>query len=133
MPGWTKRVCSVRVVLVVDDLHWADQSTLDVLMFLLAGRADRRLGVVATVRTGEVREGHPLRRWRADVRRLPRVDEISLGRLDRAATADQVAGLLGRPPHQALVDAVFARTRGNAYLTRLIVRNIPPDARIVAA
>jgi DNA-binding CsgD family transcriptional regulator len=127
--AWLDETCLQRpVVLVVDDLHWADQSTLDVLMFLLAGRADRRLGVVATVRTGEVREGHPLRRWRADVRRLPRVDEISLGRLDRAGTADQVAGLLGRPPHQALVDAVFARTRGNAYLTRLIVRNIPPDA-----
>jgi len=127
--AWLDGTCLQRpVVLVMHDLHWADQSTLDVLMFVLAGRAGRRLGVVATVRTGEVREGHPLRRWLADVRRLPRVDEISLGRLDRIATADQVAGLLGRPPHQALVDAVFARTRGNAYLTRLIVRNTPPDA-----
>ena len=62
------------------------------------------------------------------LRRLPRIDDMYLGRLDRVATADQVAGLLGRPPHQALLDAVFTRTRGNAYLTRLIIRDIPADA-----
>jgi hypothetical protein len=98
-------------------------------MYVLAGRADRRLAIVATVRAGEVPEGHRLRRWLAAARRLPRVDEISLGRLDRVATADQIAVLLDRPPHQTLVDAVFGRTAGNAYLTRLIVRDIPPDAR----
>jgi hypothetical protein len=80
------------------------------------------------MRAGEVPEGHRLRRWLADVRRLPRVDILRLGRLDRVATADQIAVLLDRPPHQTLVDAVFGRTAGNAYLTRLIVRDIPPDA-----
>ena len=128
--AWLDRMCLERpMVLVVDDLHWADQSTLDVLMYVLAGPADRRLAIVATVRTGEVPQGHPVRRWLADARRLPRVDEISLGRLDRVATADQIAALLGRPPHQALVDAVFGRTVGNAYLTRLIVRDVSSDAR----
>jgi hypothetical protein len=128
--AWLDGLCLERpMVLVVDDLHWADQSTLELLMYVLAGRADRRLAIVATVRAGEVPEGHRLRRWLADARRLPRVDEISLGRLDRVATADQIAVLLDRPPHQTLVDAVFGRTAGNAYLTRLIVRDIPPDAR----
>jgi DNA-binding CsgD family transcriptional regulator len=127
--AWLDRMCLERpMVLVVDDLHWADQSTLDVLMYVLAGPADRRLAIVATLRTGEVPQGHPVRRWLADARRLPRVDEISLGRLDRVATAEQIATLLGRPPHQALVDAVFGRTVGNAYLTRLIVRDISSDA-----
>jgi DNA-binding CsgD family transcriptional regulator len=119
------------VLLVVDDLQWADQSTLDVLMYVIAGLAGRRLGVVTTVRTGE--EGDPLRRWLADVRRLPGVSELSLGRLDRVATGEQLAGLLGRPPHESLVDDVFARTRGNAYLTTLIVRGLSPDARSLPA
>ena len=127
--AWLDDACRRRpVVLVVDDLHWADQSSLDVLMYVLAGPTVRRVAVVATLRTGEVREGHPLRRWLANVRRLPGVDEIHLDRLDRAATAAQLAGVLGGLPHQSLVDAVFARTRGNPYLTTLLARGLPPDA-----
>jgi DNA-binding CsgD family transcriptional regulator/tetratricopeptide (TPR) repeat protein len=127
--AWLDDLCRTRaVVLVVDDLQWADQSTLDVLMYVLAGLAGRRLAVVTTVRSGEVGEGHPLRRWLADVRRLPGVRELGLGRLDRVATAGQIAGLLGRSPHESLVDEVFARTHGNAYMTTLLVRGLPPDA-----
>ncbi len=132
--AWLDDLCRTRpVVLAVDDLHWADQSTLDVLMYVIAGLAGRRLAVVTTVRTGEVGEGHPLRRWLADVRRLPGVGELRLGRLDRVATAAQMAGLLGRPPHQSLVDAVFARTHGNAYMTTLLVQRLQPDARSLPA
>ncbi len=130
--AWLDERCRQHpVVLVVDDLQWADQSSLDVLMYVLAGLAGRRLGVAATVRTGE--EGAPLRRWLADVRRFPGVAELSLGRLDRVATAEQLAGLLGRPPHQSLVDAVYARSQGNAYLTTLLVRGVSPDARSLPA
>jgi predicted ATPase len=124
---WLTGICRRRsVVLVVDDVHWADQSTLDVLMYVLAGRADRRLAVLVTIRSGEVTENHPLRRWLADVRRLPGVSELRLDRLDRPATAEQLAGLLGGPPHESLVDQVYARTDGNAYLTTLLARGLPP-------
>jgi hypothetical protein len=114
------------VQLVIDDLQWADQSTLDVLMYVVAGLAGRRLAVMATVRTGE--EGGPLRKWLADVRRLPGVGDLRLDRLDRAATAEQLAGLLGGPPHETLVDQVYARSDGTAYLTTLLARGLPPDA-----
>jgi DNA-binding CsgD family transcriptional regulator len=129
---WLEDLCRQHpVALVVDDLQWADQSTLDVLMYALAGLAGRRLAVVTTVRAAE--EGEPLRRWLADVRRLPGVTELTLDRLDRVATGEQLAGLLGRPPHQSLVDDVYARTRGNAYLTTLLVRGLSPDARSLPA
>jgi DNA-binding CsgD family transcriptional regulator len=132
--SWLAGICRRRpVVLVMDDLHWADQSTLDVLMYVLAGLADRRLAVLATIRSGEVTENHLLRRWLADMRRLPGVRELRLDRLDRAATADQLAGLLGGPPHETLVDQVYARTDGNAYLTTLLARGLPPDARSLPA
>jgi DNA-binding CsgD family transcriptional regulator len=119
------------VVLVVDDLQWADQSSLDALMYVLAGLAGRRLAVVTTVRTGE--ESEPLRRWLADVRRFPAVGEQTLDRLDRVATGDQLAGLLGGAPHQTLVDEVYARSHGNAYLTTLLTRGLSPDARTLPA
>jgi len=129
---WLEAQCTQRpVLLVVDDLQWADQSTLDVLMYVLAGLPSRRLAVVTTVRADEERE--PLRRWLADVRRLPGVSELTLRRLDRIATGEQLAGLLGRPPHQSLVDEVFIRTQGNAYLTTLLARGLSPDARSMPA
>ena len=130
--AWLDELCRQKpVLLVVDDLQWADQSSLDVLMYVLAGLAGRRLAVVTTVRAGE--EGPQLRRWLADVRRFPRVGELTLGRLDRVATGEQLAALLGGLPHQSLVDDVYARTQGNAYLTTLIVRRVSPEARSLPA
>ena len=55
--AWLEDVCAERpVILTVDDLHWADQSTLDLLMCLLAGPADRRLAVVGTIRSAGVHD-----------------------------------------------------------------------------
>ncbi|WP_434620503.1 helix-turn-helix transcriptional regulator [Arthrobacter sp. A5] len=128
--GWLDELCLLRpVVLVIDDLQWADQSTLDVLMYLIAGPDDRRLAVIATLRSGEVGERHPLQRWLADIRRLPRIAWLTLGPLDRLDTEAQIAGLLGAPPHRSLVHDVFTHTAGNAYLNRLVVAGLPPNAR----
>ncbi len=127
--SWLDAACEDRpLVLVVDDLQWADQSTLDALMYVVAGPRGRRLAVIATTRTGDLGEGEQLRRWLADVRRLPGFAEMRLGRLDRVSTGELIAELLGRPPHQTLVDDVFARTQGNAYLSTLLVRHVSPDA-----
>ncbi|WP_308200811.1 LuxR C-terminal-related transcriptional regulator [Actinoplanes sp. M2I2] len=114
------------VLLVVDDLQWADQSSLDVLMYVIAGRAERRLAVLTTIRSGEDQR---LRRWLADVRRLPGVREITLDRLDRVSTREQITVLLGRPPYESLVDDVQERSDGNPYLTKLLVQGLDPDAR----
>ena len=123
--AWIDDVTSrSTVVLVVDDLHWTDQSTLDVLLYLLAGPRDRRLAILATVRRGEVAPGARLNTWLADVRRLPGFEVLDVGPLTRLETADQVAGLFGTPAHETLVDEVFARTRGNCYLTRLLVAGV---------
>jgi len=126
--AWLDRAAARRpVVLAVDDVHWADESTLDMLMYVIAGREERRLAVVATLRPDQPR----LRRWLADVRRLPRVTELPLGRLDRVATREQVEVLLGRAPYESLVDEIFARTAGNPYLTRLLVQSASADATML--
>jgi DNA-binding CsgD family transcriptional regulator/tetratricopeptide (TPR) repeat protein len=126
--AWLSELCERQpVLLVVDDLQWADQSSLDVLMYLLAGPQSRRLAVVTTLREGES-DRHDLRRWLADVRRLPQVRELRLAPLDRLATGQLLAGQLGAPPHESLVDAVFGRSRGNAYLATLLAQDLPAHA-----
>lgn len=128
--GWLDGLCAHRpVLLVIDDLQWADQSTLDVLMYLVAGPGNRRLAVVATQRTGELGEDHPLQRWLADIRRMPRTHWLELGPLDRPDTETHVAHLLGAPPHQSLLEEVYGHTGGNAYLNRLVVAGLDADAR----
>ena len=129
--AWLSERCRVRpVVIVVDDLQWADQSTLDVLLYVLAGPDDRRLLVIPSVREGE--EGPLVSSWLANVRRLPGFEEVRLDRLTRLGVEGQLTALLGRPPHQSLVDQVYKRSRGNAYLTQLIARGVDPDARSLA-
>jgi DNA-binding CsgD family transcriptional regulator len=127
---WLDGVCRDHpVVLVVDDIQWADQGSLDVLTYLLAGPADRRLAVLMTLRRGEVGARHPLQRWLADVRRMPVLTELSLGTFDRGATRDQLHALLGGAPSESLVTDVHARTGGNAYLNRLLVEDLTAGTR----
>jgi hypothetical protein len=127
---WVSARCSTGpLVLAVDDLQWADESTLDVLMYLLAGPRGRALAVLLTLRRGEIRDGHRLNRWLADVRRLPGFQAMTLEPFDRHTTELQVARLFGGPPHQSLVDDVVDRARGNAYLTRLLVTGLAPETR----
>lgn len=127
---WIDRLTDLGpVALLVDDLHWADESTLDVLMYLIAGRRTRRMCLLTTVRRGEVREGHPLNGWLADVRRMPGFTVLTLDPLDRLATGRQVAATLGVAPHESLVDEVYAKARGNCYFTRLLVLGLDPAAR----
>jgi DNA-binding CsgD family transcriptional regulator len=113
-------------VLVIDDLQWADPSSLDLLAFLISGFHDQRLAVVATVRDEDRPEGHPLNSWLAEVRRLPGVYDLYLERLGPQGTAEQVAALTGGTvPSPALAAGVHARSGGNPYLTELLMREDP--------
>ncbi|WP_181578219.1 AAA family ATPase [Arthrobacter sp. AQ5-05] len=134
LDDWLTEISRARpVVLVVDDLHWADPSTLDALMYLIAGPGDRRLSILATLRNVEVGEGHPLQRWLADIRRMPRVSWLELGPLDYRATGAQLAQVLGSAPHQSLIREVFSHTAGNPYLNRLMVGGLRADTRHLPA
>ncbi|MGR2752767.1 AAA family ATPase [Agromyces arachidis] len=118
------------VVIGIDDLHWADASTLDAMMFLTGGAEDRPLGIVATVRAGS---GRDVDRWRADLMRLPGTRALEVGPLDRVGVRDQLDALLGAPPHESLVTDVMVRTGGNPYHARLLVAGIGPDATAAPA
>ena len=121
------------VVVFVDDIQWADQSTLDLLLYLAAASRGPGYAVIVTVRTDDVSRDHPLDPWLANVLRLPNVVHRVLGPLDRDGTEAQLAGLLGALPHQSLVEDTFARARGNPYFTGLLARGIDPAARHLPA
>jgi ATP/maltotriose-dependent transcriptional regulator MalT len=103
------------VVLILEDLHWADGSTRDVTSFLARNARTERLVVIGTYRTDELHRRHPLRPWLSEMERLPRVERISLTRFGRAEIDALVAAILDHVPPVGLVDSVARRTEGNPF------------------
>jgi DNA-binding CsgD family transcriptional regulator len=104
------------VILVVEDLHWADRSTRQLLAFLVRNLRAERLLLVVTYRSDEP---HPdrLGPYLAELDRSGRVQRLELARLDRAATVAQLTGILDTSPAADLVEAVFVRSQGNPFFT----------------
>ncbi|MFB9236166.1 AAA family ATPase [Plantactinospora siamensis] len=103
------------LVLVIEDLHWADRSTRDLIGFLVrAGRPGPAM-LICTYRTDELHRGHPLRPFLAELDRVRGVERRELGRLDRDGTAGILTDLLGAEPPGPAVDAVHERAQGNPF------------------
>lgn len=127
-----RRIGEIRpVVLVADDLQWADSSSLDLLAYLIAGFGpDQPLAILATYRDTELGDGHRFNEWIADMRRMPRVTVIPVGRLDRAETAEFIQELSRNVPDGGGTpdpDLLYERSLGNPYLTELLVTDPASD------
>jgi DNA-binding CsgD family transcriptional regulator/tetratricopeptide (TPR) repeat protein len=120
-------------VVVIDDLQWADRTSLDVLAYLITGFREQRLALLATCRDEHRGEGHPLHGWLADMRRMPLFTEMHLDRLNLAATEAQMQGLLGRAVDIELAAQVHERSAGNPYLTELLVGSLSGDEQELPA
>jgi predicted ATPase len=105
------------LVLVLEDIHWADRSTRGFLVFLGRSLWTERVLVVATYRSDELHRRHPLRPLLAELERDPRARRIELTRLTREELADLLADILGGPPDADLVERLYARSEGNPLFT----------------
>ncbi len=95
-------------LLIVEDLHWADDATLDVLAFVARRIEHTAVLVVVTIRDGAAPPGHPLHRWLGGLAGLP-VRRIALPSLSRAAVSEMAAD----SPWDG--DALFELTGGNPF------------------
>lgn len=104
------------LVLVLEDLHWADASTRDFLTFLVRSARTEPLCLIATYRSDELHRRHPLRPVLAELERATGVDRLGLERFDREEVEALVAAILDRPD-PGLAERLFARAEGNALYT----------------
>lgn len=109
------------VVHVVEDLHWADPATLDLLSFLATNLTNERAVVLVSYRTEAVPETDTLTTWMAELGRLRSTDLITLDRLDRQQTADLITALLGARPTSATLDTTLKRSAGNPLFIEQLV------------
>ncbi|WP_316526149.1 helix-turn-helix transcriptional regulator [Kitasatospora brasiliensis] len=104
------------LVLAVEDLHWSDRSTRELLAFLVRTLHRSRVLLVATYRTDDLHRRHPLRPFLAELERLRTVQRLELARFDRREVAAQLAGILGTAaPDRQLVDRIHRRSEGNPF------------------
>ncbi|WP_408996043.1 helix-turn-helix transcriptional regulator [Streptomyces europaeiscabiei] len=112
------------VLLVLEDLHWADQSSRDLLRFLLSravlqhpapGAPAHRLAVFASYRADDLHRRHPLRPLLAELVRLPAVERLELRPMPDTEVARLVRSLRAEPLSEATVGRIVERAEGNAF------------------
>lgn len=103
------------VVLVLEDLHWADRSTLDLLAWLSRTLPESRVLVVATYRSDEMRRSHPLRPVLAELGRLAHVQRVDLQPLSEAEVVELLTGIHGGPVAPQLAHEIADRSEGNPF------------------
>lgn len=115
-------LCRLRpVLLVIEDLHWADRATRDLLRFLISRSSGQRLAIVASYRSDDLHRRHPLRPWLGDLARLPMVDRLTLEPLSDSVVAELVQSIElvraiePRTVPDRVLRGIVSRAEGNAF------------------
>ena len=104
------------VVLVLEDLHWADHATRDLLTFLTASLRAGGVLICATYRTDELTRRHPTRAMLAELRRRPRVTALDVGRLGPSATRQIVTYHAVAGTSEREIEQLAERSEGIPFL-----------------
>ncbi len=110
-----ERAASEPVLLVLEDLHWADTSTLDLVVFLAHNLDELPMLLLATYRADEPASAERVRRLADGVRRSGTALALELGPLPPEDLAELLAAHTDHPLPSALTDAIAARSEGNPF------------------
>ena len=110
----TDLAASAPALLVLEDLHWADTSTLDLVVYIAHNLDERRVLLLATYRADEPSSAERMRRLADGVRRSGAALLVELGPLTREELTELLAARAGAPP-PALAEAIVTRSEGNPF------------------
>lgn len=111
------------VLLVLEDLHWADPATMEMLDYLARGLRRAPVMTVATARVDEAEVPAAVGTALGELARLPHAVTVELGRLKPDGVVEQVRALLGHPPEAALAARIVARSEGVPFYVEELVAN----------
>jgi DNA-binding CsgD family transcriptional regulator len=109
------------VLLVIEDVHWADESSRHLLSFLLARPSDSPVRIVVSYRSDDLHRRHPLRAALAEWGRLDGVARLALGPLRASDVRQLVHSLRPGPVTEQSMRAIIDRAEGNAFFTEELV------------
>ncbi len=122
----TEIAARAPLVLVLEDLHWADESSRELLAFLAVRLREAPVLIVATLREEDLPAS--ARRWLAELERRPRVIRLRLAPLADAEVAELVTGLLPADTSPDQVAAVVGAAEGNPLYAKELARAGPHEA-----
>ena len=110
------------LVVVLEDIHWADASTRHLIAFVARALTDARVLLIATYRSDELHRRHPLRPFLAEMQRLGGVESHAVPRLDSDGVAAMLTALRPDRPDAAFVADVFRRSDGIPFFVEELAR-----------
>jgi len=121
---FTRAAVQQPTLLIIDDLHWADASSLQLLQFIAQTIRSAPLLVLGTFRNRDVGARHPLTATMAELARQPNSHRINLRALSQPAIAEYIEAVMGEDVPEALAETIFARTDGNPFFVAEVVRSL---------
>ncbi|MBA2724722.1 MAG: AAA family ATPase [Actinobacteria bacterium] len=118
------------VMLILDDLHWGDESTLRLLEHLAMNLQDLPVLIVGTYRDVELATSRPLARTLETLVRQRAAQRLALKRLTQTDVQGMLHRLSGREPPQALVEAIYSETEGNAFFVEEVFRHLYEEGKL---
>ncbi len=109
------------VLLVIEDVHWADTSTRDLIRFLFSRPFANQVAIVASYRSDDLHRRHPLRQASAEWGRMPGVVRMQLDPLGPGDVRSLVHQLHPQPMRESEMAGIVARAEGNAFFVEELV------------
>ncbi|MFI6321208.1 ATP-binding protein [Nonomuraea sp. NPDC050556] len=110
-------------ILFIEDIHWADRSSRDLIAFLSRNLRTSQVLIVMTYRSDDLHRQHPLRPVLAELGRVAGVLRLDLPRLSKDEVAGQMAGILGRTPDYPKIQTVYERSQGIPLFVEALLEN----------
>ncbi|MCZ6890321.1 MAG: AAA family ATPase [Gammaproteobacteria bacterium] len=129
---FSERAARVQpLMLVYEDLQWADESTCTLFQHLAQWLREAAVLLVGTYRSTELKPASPLAGMLPDLLRQRLAEDILLQRLDKAGVGELIGGRAGKSPPGELVDLVFSETEGNPFFVEEVYRHLTETGKLL--
>ena len=119
------------ILLLFEDLHWADEGTLSLLNHLARSISRIPIVIVGTFRDNELDPAGPLARTLDELLRIHMLERISLQGLPQNAVAEMLRALSGKEPSQAVVNLIHTGTDGNPFFVEELFRHLVERGKLL--
>ncbi|MFL5673867.1 MAG: AAA family ATPase, partial [Chloroflexota bacterium] len=109
-----ERITSQKpLLLVIEDIHWADPSTLELMKYIIRRLDDVPLALIATLRSDDLHRRHPIQPFLGELQRTANTERLDVLPFTEHELGQQLDAILSEPPEPDLVRRIYARSNGN--------------------
>lgn len=119
------------LIFVIEDVHWSDASTRDLLTYLLNTTEDEPILFLCSLRTGEIASSHPVSAWVRTLTSSRMAEVVELLPLSREESRQQMNEITGKEVEEEVVHKIYERSQGNPFFVEELIQvGRPEDERL---